>query len=92
VDCSLDDDELPSCSALQALTRQEPFVNQVLAQHALALLARLLRYGNISYHGGFINLREGCGARLAVDPAIMWRRIRRRRGRELAKTRRSATT
>ncbi len=77
VDGSLDDDELPSCSAIQALERQSPFINQVLAQHALALLARLFRYGNISYHGGFINLREGCGARLAVDPAV-WRRIRQR--------------
>jgi len=77
VDERLDDDGFPSCSAVEALSRQEPFVNQVLAQHALALLARLFRYGNISYHGGFINLREGCGARLAVDPSV-WKRIRRR--------------
>ncbi len=84
-DGSLDDDELPSCSAIQALEKQSPFVNQVLAQHALALRARLFRYGNISYHGGFVNLREGGGARLAVDP-LLWRRIRRRRKRELART------
>ena len=77
VDSSLDDDELPSCSAAESLERQEAFVNQVLAQHALALLARLFRYGNVSYHGGFINLREGCGGRLPVDPDL-WRRIRRR--------------
>jgi PRTRC genetic system ThiF family protein len=77
VDSSLDDDTLPSCSAAEAIERQEPFVNQVLAQHALALLARLFRYGNVSYHGGFINLREGCGGRLPVDPDL-WRRIRRR--------------
>jgi PRTRC genetic system ThiF family protein len=77
VDGTLDDDELPSCSAIESLDRQSPFINQVLAQHALALLARLFRYGNINYHGGFINLREGCGARLAVDPSV-WKRIRRR--------------
>jgi PRTRC genetic system ThiF family protein len=77
VDSSLDDDELPSCSAAESLERQEAFVNQVLAQHTLALLARLFRYGNVSYHGGFINLREGCGGRLPVDPDL-WRRIRRR--------------
>jgi len=76
VDSSLDDDELPSCSAVQALEKQSPFVNQVLAQHALALLARLFRYGNISYHGGFVNLREGGAARLAVDP-LLWRRLKR---------------
>lgn len=84
IDPTLDNDGQPSCSAIEALERQEPFVNQVLAQHALALLARLFRYGNISYHGGFINLRDGCGARLAVDP-VVWRRIRRRK-RELAGT------
>ena len=77
IDATLDNDGQPSCSAVEALERQEPFVNQVLAQHALALLAQLFRYGRISYHGGFINLREGCGARLAVD-TLAWKRIRRR--------------
>jgi len=77
VDGSLDDDALPSCSAAEAIEKQEPFVNQVLAQHALALLARLFRYGNVSCHGGFINLRDGCGGRLPVDPKL-WRRIRKR--------------
>ncbi len=85
VDGSLDDGGLPSCSAIEALERQSPFVNQVLAQHALALLARLFRYGTISYHGGFINLQDGCGARLAVDPSV-WKRIRRRSKRELTRT------
>ncbi len=77
VDSSLDDDGLPSCSAVEALSKQEPFVNQVIAQHALALVARLFRYGSLTYHGGFINLRSGYGTRLAVDPSL-WRRIRRR--------------
>ena len=77
VDSSLDDDGLPSCSAAEAIEKQEPFVNQVLAQHALALMARLFRYGNVSYHGGFINLLDGCGGRLPVDPKL-WRRIRKR--------------
>lgn len=38
----LDRDDQPSCSAAEALERQEPFVNPTLANHALALLARLL--------------------------------------------------
>ena len=45
-------DDGPSCSAVEALDRQEPFVNPTLANHALALLARLFRYGRISYHCG----------------------------------------
>jgi PRTRC genetic system ThiF family protein len=52
----LDGDGLPSCSAAEALDRQEPFVNPTLANHALALLARLFRYGTICYHGAFVGL------------------------------------
>jgi PRTRC genetic system ThiF family protein len=77
VDPGLDDDNEPSCSAAAALERQEPFINSTLAQHALALLARLFRYGTICYHGGFINLSTGIGTRLPIDTS-MWRRFRRR--------------
>src|SRR5437867_1349713 len=41
LDRSVDDDGAPSCSAVEAFERQEPFVNQVLAYHALALLTQL---------------------------------------------------
>ncbi len=67
VDPSLDKgDDLPSCSAVEALERQEPFINQTLAYHALAMLARLFRHGQIAYHGGFINLANGRMAPLPV--------------------------
>ena len=70
-----DEGEL-SCSAVAALERQEPFINSTLAQHALALLARLFRYGEISYHGGFINLATGASSVLRIDPQH-WERTRR---------------
>lgn len=54
-----EEDDAPSCSAAEALTRQAPYVNQVLAQHGLALLSQLFRYGEIRHHGGFVNLRDG---------------------------------
>jgi len=76
VDPSLDNDVEPTCSAIEALERQSPFVNATLAQHALALLARLFRYGEISYHGGFINLATGATSVLRIDPQC-WKRIRR---------------
>ena len=76
-DPKLDNDGLPSCSAAEALERQEPFLNSTLAQHALALLARLFRYGMVSYHGAFINLSTGVSGRLSVDPST-WRVITRR--------------
>lgn len=60
------DDELPSCSAIEALERQEPFLNQVLAYQALAMLARLFRHGEIRSQGGFVDLKTGRLAPIAV--------------------------
>jgi PRTRC genetic system ThiF family protein len=73
VDASLDNDREPGCSAIEALERQEPYVNATLAQHALALLARVFRYGEISFHGGFINLATGATSVLRIDPRY-WKR------------------
>jgi hypothetical protein len=52
-------DYQPSCSAAEALTRQEPFINQNVAYQALAMLTQLLRHGSLSYQGGFCNLGTG---------------------------------
>jgi PRTRC genetic system ThiF family protein len=67
-------DKLPSCSAVEALQRQEPFVNSVLANLSLAMLARLFRYGRLQYHGAFVPIETGRTAPLRVDPS-QWRRI-----------------
>lgn len=76
IEGELDGDGLPSCSAAEALDRQEPFVNPTLANHALALLARLFRYGTISYHGGFVSLSTLSSVQaLRVDPKY-WQRLR----------------
>ncbi len=66
-DITIGESPLPSCSAVEALERQEPFINQALAVSSLAMLARLLRYGQISYHGGFYNAQTGRAAPLTVD-------------------------
>jgi|SRR5581483_6866475 len=59
-------DDLPACSAAEALERQEPFINQALAYQALAMLARLFRHGELRHHGGFISLANGRMASLPV--------------------------
>jgi sulfur-carrier protein adenylyltransferase/sulfurtransferase len=82
IDPALDDDGQPSCSALAALEKQEPFVNQTLANHALGLLARLFRYGAIEHHGAFVNLESNRVQPLAIDPEA-WKRLRHR-GRRLS--------
>ena len=86
VDPQLDDDGQPSCSMVDSLSRQEPYINQTLAQHALALLARLFRYGTISYHGGFVSLASGTCAPLRIDPKT-WKRIQDRQKAEAARGR-----
>jgi hypothetical protein len=69
---------LSSCSAAEALDRQEPFVNPTLANHTLALLTRLFRYGSISYHGAFLGLSSIAGVQaLRIDPKY-WQRLRKK--------------
>lgn len=70
LDADLDEGDGPSCSAVEALTRQAPFVNQVLANHGLALLSRLFRYGRIDHHGGYVNLATGRVLPRAVPDAV----------------------
>ena len=50
VDAAAGEDDLPSCSAREALERQEPFINQTLAASALAMLSQLFRYGKLGHH------------------------------------------
>jgi PRTRC genetic system ThiF family protein len=76
VDADAGEDPLPSCSAVEALDRQEPFINQTLAASALAMLAQLFRYGKLSHHGAFFNARTGQMRALPVDPSL-WAKTRR---------------
>jgi PRTRC genetic system ThiF family protein len=78
-DAAAGEDPLPSCSAVEALGRQEPFINQTLAASTLAMLARLFRYGRLIHHGGFFNAGTGQMTALPVDPDL-WRRIKKRCG------------
>ena len=74
-------DRLPACSAAEALDRQEPYINSTIANHVLALLARLFRYGRSAHHGGFVNLATGRVTPLSVDPAV-WARMRKQAEKE----------
>lgn len=73
------ENEQPACSAAEALTRQEPFINQVLAYQALAMLTQLLRHGSLCYQGGFCNLATGQLVPLPVRAADHRRNIQRTR-------------
>jgi len=85
-DAAVGEDPLPSCSAVDALERQEPFINQTLAASALAMLARLFRYGRLRHHGGFFNAGSGQMTCLPVDPDLWGRTRKRRRGSAIGTT------
>jgi hypothetical protein len=74
-----------ACQAVvrrKALDRQEPLVNPTLANHAQSLLARLFRYGTVSYHGAFVGLSFLPGVpALRIDPKC-WQRLRLNRKRK----------
>jgi PRTRC genetic system ThiF family protein len=79
VDAATGEDDLPSCSAREALERQEPFINQSLAASALAMLSRLFRYGKLGHHGGFFNAQTGRMSALPIDPPMRAKARRRNR-------------
>ena len=84
IDTGRGEDELPSCSAMEAIQRQEPYICQTLAASALAMLARLFRYGRIAYHGGFYCAESGVLSALRIDPAASQKARRRQRHAERA--------
>jgi len=69
---------LSSCSAAEALERPGPFVNPTLANHALALLARMFRYGTISYRGAFVGLSWLAGMQALRIDTTHWQRLRKK--------------
>ena len=75
-DTSVPEDDTPSCSTMEALEKQDLFINDTLVTSALALLWRLFRYGKITHHGSFVDLKIGSVRPLPVDPAL-WRRLKR---------------
>ncbi|MBX9599916.1 MAG: PRTRC system ThiF family protein [Bryobacteraceae bacterium] len=75
VDSTRGEEDGPSCSELEALERQEPFINQTLASHALALLSRLFRYRELPSHGAFVSINGPRVQPLEVDRG-QWKRVR----------------
>ncbi len=53
------DDDGPSCSLAESLNRQDLFINQAIATHALNIVWKMVRYGSLDYRGVFVNLKSG---------------------------------
>jgi sulfur-carrier protein adenylyltransferase/sulfurtransferase len=69
------EDNGPSCSQIEALTKQAPFTNQVLADWMLFLLGQLFRQGGLDHHGMFVDLADGISNPIPIDP-LQWEVIR----------------
>lgn len=75
-DAALPETDEPSCGTLEALAKQDLFVNDVVATHTLNLLWQLLNLGRLDHHGVFIDLKTSSTRPLLIDPE-MWRRFQR---------------
>lgn len=75
IDGSLDaTDDTPSCSLAEALEKQSLFINDTMANAACNLLWELFRYGRLTHHGQFVNIKSGRVTPLAIDPEA-WKRF-----------------
>jgi PRTRC genetic system ThiF family protein len=71
-DTTIPEADAPSCSTLEALERQDLFVNELVTGFALNLLWRLLRHGKIEFHGGYINASTGISRPIPVPGGEAW--------------------
>lgn len=61
-----DEDSGPSCSLMEALEKQDLFINSILAQLGCNILWKLFRDGLIDYQGAYLNLDT-----MRVNPILL---------------------
>jgi PRTRC genetic system ThiF family protein len=74
LDKSVSEDNTPSCSLEESLSRQDLFIGQTVAVFGLDLLWKLFRDAGLDNHGAFINLKSGRVMPLPVDMEA-WKRF-----------------
>jgi hypothetical protein len=62
------DDTTPSCSAIEALTKQDLMVNKMVATLAIDLLWRLFKDCEIAEHARYFDLKHTSSSARAVPP------------------------
>lgn len=58
MDITSPEDDSPSCSAMEALQKQDLFVGRMVSTHALDLLWQLLRDRQLNHHARYFDLRQ----------------------------------
>lgn len=74
IDTSVPDDDQPSCSAREALGRQDLFVNDAVCVAGMNVLWQLFFDRQLDFHGAVVNLKSGMTRSLKVDP-VLWERL-----------------
>lgn len=64
---TMDDDNEPSCSTEAAIAKQDYGVNRSVAREAANLLWQLFRYGSLSYHGSYVDIKAGTVSPLEIS-------------------------
>ena len=58
MDTDLPEDDTPSCSATEALRKQDLYIGRMVSTHALDLLWQLLRDKELNHHARYFDLRQ----------------------------------
>lgn len=64
-----EDDDSPSCSAVEALTRQHPFINPEVALRAAQIIGEMLYHGVVSAPAVYVNMQGNLRAVAQECPA-----------------------
>lgn len=71
LDDTIPEDDAPSCSLAEALTKQGLFINRAMALFGLNMLEQLIRHGQLSYSAVFVDLIKATTTNLPVSKE-MW--------------------
>ncbi|MBZ9714889.1 PRTRC system ThiF family protein [Deinococcus multiflagellatus] len=76
IDLTVPDDDVPSCSVLEALSKQNLMVNKMVATLGMQLLWDGLWTGKLQYHGYYFNFATGQAVALPVPLPTRRRTVR----------------
>ncbi len=76
-DTTIPEDKTSSCSTIEAIERQDLYLNDLLAASAGTLLWGIFQ-GGVRHHGAFVNIATGMVRPLPIDRAV-WKRLQRSR-------------
>jgi sulfur-carrier protein adenylyltransferase/sulfurtransferase len=81
LDEKVPEDNTPSCSAAEALAKQDLFINESVVAQAASMLWQFLHKGHIDYSIVFLNNSQAQMTRVAIDNYALWKQMGHTTGR-----------